>query len=153
VLTPDQVYLQALRRLTGRDYSVAGIRRKLALLEVSAQDLEDTIMRLQREGWVDDRRYAARFAESALSTGRYYGMRLRMEMRRRGLSADIVDEALSPLLSEQDEISDVRLVAERRYSGFIYKEAGDRDKRKVVGFLQRRGFSYSSIMRALLTGE
>ena len=152
-LTSDQVYQYALRLLTGRDYTVARISRKLAAREVSGQELEAAILRLQREGWLDDRRYAERFAESALSSGRFYGVRLRLEMRRRGFTPDVVNETLAPLLAESDEISEVRSAVERRYPGFSYSAAIDRDKRRVVGFLQRRGFGFSAIMRALRTEE
>ena len=152
-LTPEQVYQYALRLLTGRDYSTARICQKLSAREVSGQDVDAVITRLQREGWLNDQRYAERFADSALSSGRFYGTRLRMEMRRRGLTAEVVSEALAPLLTERDEISEVRSAAERRYPGFSYSAASDRDKRRVVGFLQRRGFGFSAIMRALRTDE
>lgn len=152
-LTPERAYQYALRLLTGRDYTTARARQKLALREVAEEGLEAVILRLQREGWLNDRRYAERFAESALSSGRYYGARLRMEMRRKGFDADVVDETLAPLLAENDEISEVRLAVARRYPGFSYAAASDRDKRRVFGFLQRRGFGFSAIMQALRTGE
>lgn len=152
-LTPERAYQYALRLLTGRDYTSARVRQKLALREVAETDLEAVILRLQREGWLNDRRYAGRFAESALSSGRYYGSRLRMEMRRRGFDADVVDETLAPLLAGSDEVSEVRSTVNRRYPGFSYAAASDRDKRRVVGFLQRRGFGFSAIMRALRTDE
>jgi regulatory protein len=152
-LPPDKVYQYALRLLTGRDYSVFRIRQKLEAREVTGQDLDTVILRLQREGWLDDRRYAERFAASALSSGRYYGVRLRLEMRRKGFSPEIVNDILAPLLAENDEISEVRSAAERRYPGFCYSMATDRDKRRVVGFLQRRGFKFSSIMQALRAEE
>ena len=120
---------------------------------MAEQDLDAVILRLQREGWLDDKRYAERFAESALSSGRYYGVRLRLEMRRRGFTADVVGETLAPLLEESDEISEVRSAAERRYPGFSYSTASDRDKRRVVGFLQRRGFGFSAIVQALRAEE
>lgn len=148
-LSPDQAYQYVLRLLTGRDYTVAGICRKLASRGVDEHDAETVIHRIQREGWLDDSRYAERFAASAVSSGRYYGARLRLEMRRRGFSADVVNEVLTPLLAESDEISEVRSAVERRYSGFSYATANDRDKRRVVGFLQRRGFGLSAIMQAL----
>lgn len=148
-LSPDRSYQYALRLLTGRDYTTVRVRQKLASREVAEGDLEAVILRLQREGWLDDRRYAERFAESALSSGRYYGTRLRLEMHRRGFTPDVVNEILAPLLAESDEISEVRSAAERRYPGFSYSAASDRDKRRVVGFLQRRGFGFSAIMRAL----
>jgi regulatory protein len=152
-LSLDRAYQYALRLLTGRDYSVARIRQKLAARDVAEQDIEAVILRLQSEGWLDDTRYAERFAESAFSSGRYYGVRLRLEMRRRGFTADVVNETLAPLLAESDEISEVRSAAERRYPGFSYSAASDRDKRRVVGFLQRRGFGFSAIMRALRAEE
>jgi len=148
-LTPDKAYQYAVRLLTGRDCSAARVRQKLASRETAEEDIEAVILRLQREGWLNDRRYAERFAESALASGRYYGPRLRLEMRRKGFDADLVNEALAPLLAESDEISEVRIAAERRYPGFSYSAASDRDKRRVIGFLQRRGFGFSAIMRAL----
>lgn len=148
-LSPDRAYQYALRLLTGRDYTTVRVQQKLASREVAEGDLEAVILRLQREGWLDDRRYAERFAESALSSGRYYGTRLRLEMRRRGFAPDVVNEILAPLLAGSDEISEVRSAAERRYPGFSYSAASDRDKRRMVGFLQRRGFGFSAIMRAL----
>jgi regulatory protein len=152
-LTPDQLYQYALRLLTGRDYTVVGVRQKLAARSGDERDMEEVTIRLLREGWLDDRRYAERFAESALASGRFYGARLRMEMRRRGFPADVVSETIAPLLAESDEISEVRSAAERRYPGFSYSAASDRDKRRVVGFLQRRGFGFSAIMGALRTEE
>ncbi len=129
------------------------MRAKLAAREVGEPDVETTILRLQSEGWIDDRRFAERFAESAMSTGRFYGPRLRMEMRRRGLEADLVADVLERLLSESDEESEIRAIVSRRYSNFSFSIATDRDKRRVIGFLQRRGFGFSSIMRALRTAE
>jgi len=149
----DPAYQYALRLLTGRDYSVAGIRKKLAERRVAENDLEATLDRLQREGWLDDTRYAERFAEAALSSGRYYGARLRMEMRRKGFSADVIDEALAPLQAECNESAEVREAAERRFPGFSYVAASDRDKRRVVGFLQRRGFGFAAIIQALRAEE
>ena len=152
-LPHEKIYPYALRLLTGRDYTVAKLRQKISARGVAERDLEEVIVRLQREGWLDDKRYAERFAESALSSGRFYGARLRMEMRRKGFAADVVAEALAPLLAESDEISEARSAAERRYPGFSYSEASDRDRCRVVGFLQRRGYGFSAIMTALRTEE
>jgi regulatory protein len=148
-----QLYQYALRLLTGRDYSTAVIRGKLAQKAATEQDLEAVILRLEHEGWLNDRRYAERFAAAALSSGKYFGVRLRMEMRRKGFPAEIISETLAPLLEEYDELAEIRSVAERRYPGFSYSGADDRDKRRVTGFLRRRGFGFSTIMWALRSEE
>jgi regulatory protein len=147
--TPEKAYEYSLRLLTGRDYTVLKLRGKLSARGISEQDLEATICRLQSEGWLDDRRYATRFAESSLSSGRYYGLRLRMEMRRRGLAVELVDEILKRVADEYDELDELRSVIERRYPRFVFSAASVKEKQRTIGWLQRRGFGISSIMQAL----
>jgi regulatory protein len=152
-LSAGQLYQYALRLLTGRDYTAAKVRQKLVARGADEEESGSIVLRLQREGWLDDLRYAERFAETAIASGRFFGVRLRMEMRRRGFESDIVNKVIVPLLAESDEISEVRSAAERRYPGFSYSAANDRDKRRLIGFLQRRGFCFSAIMQALRAEE
>jgi regulatory protein len=147
--TPERAYLYALRILTARDYTVARMQEKLRGRDFDEADMEAALGRLVTEGWVDDRRFAERFAESAVASSRYYGPRLRQEMRRRGLPPELVSEVLGRVLEDHDEAEEVRAIVERRFSGFSFSTASDREKRRTVGFLQRRGFSLSAIFRAL----
>jgi regulatory protein len=151
--SPEKAYQYALRLLTARDYTEARLREKLRSREFCEADLDAALARMTSEGWLNDCRFAERFAESALASGRYYGPRLRLEMRRRGLQQDLVSEVLGRALAEQDETEDVRAIVERRFSGFSFSSASDREKRRAIGFLQRRGFSLSAIMRALRAAE
>lgn len=125
------------------------LREKLTGRCFEETDTDAALGRMCSEGWLDDRRYAERFAESALASGRYYGPRLRQEMRRRGLPAELVSEVLGRVLSGHDETGEVMAIVERRFSGFSFSSASDREKRRTIGFLQRRGFSLSSILAAL----
>ncbi len=147
--TADQAYRYALRLMTGRDYSVARLQQRLVGWGVVGDVGEQVISRLQREGWLDDGRYAVRFAESALATGRFCGARLRIEMQKRGFGPDLVQETLAPLLQEYDEIPEVKAAVERRYPDFVYAHSSPRDRQRVFGFLQRRGFGFAAILRAL----
>lgn len=147
--TAEQAYQYALRLLTGRDYSIARMRDKLTARAICPLDVLATIERLQGEGWLDDRRYAERFAESAITAGRFYGPRLRQEMRRRGFAADLVTEVMDRLLTGRDTVAEVTAVLERRYPAFSFASASDREKQRVIGFLQRRGFGFGEIMQAL----
>lgn len=149
----QRAYQYALRLLTARDYTEARLRVKLRNREFDEADVEAALGRLVSEGWVDDRRFAERFAESALATGRYYGPRLRQEMRRRGLPPELVADVLSMIMEEHDECQDMRVVFERRFSGFSFATASDKEKRRALGFLQRRGFGFSAIMKILRAAE
>ncbi|MDU0457150.1 MAG: regulatory protein RecX [Geobacteraceae bacterium] len=151
--TAESAYQYALRLLTARDYSVVRMRAKLCTRGVEEADVETVMHRLQQEGWLDERRYAERFAESALSAGRFYGPRLRLEMRRRGFEAGIISEVLESLLDDHDQAEDIMMVVNRRYPGLDFESASDREKRRVVGYLQRRGFGLSEIFRSLKTAR
>jgi regulatory protein len=151
--SPERAYLYALRILTARDYTVARLQEKLCGRAFDESDVEAALGRMVSEGWVNDRRFAERFVESALASGRYYGHRLRQEMRRRGLQPELVAEVLGRVLVERDEAEEVRAIVERRFSGFSFSTASDREKRRTIGFLQRRGFSFSAIMSALRATE
>jgi len=151
--SPERAYLYALRLLTARDYTVARLREKLRGRDFDGADVDAALGRMLTEGWVDDRRFAERFAESALASGRYYGPRLRQEMHRRGLPPELVSEVLGRVLLERDETEEVRAIVERRFSGFSFCTASDREKRRTIGFLQRRGFSLSAILRTLRATE
>jgi len=151
--SPERAWQYALRLLAARDYTAARLKEKLRSREFSESDLNEAVARLEAENWISDRRYAERFAESALASGRYVGSRLRMELRRRGIHDDLVSDVIGRLAEEYDEGRELRAVLERRFPRFSYAAATDKDKRRVLGFLQRRGFGLSAIMRAMKEAE
>jgi len=129
------------------------MREKLARRGLEEAAVEAAVARLEEQGWLDDRRFAERFAEMAVAGGRFFGPRLRLEMRRRGVPAGLVDEVLGRIRQERDEQDDLRSVMERKFPGFSFSAAGDREKRRVIAFLQRRGFGLSAIMKILKAEE
>ncbi|HEY3309286.1 MAG TPA: regulatory protein RecX [Desulfuromonadaceae bacterium] len=145
--SPERGYVYALRLLAARDYSSARISEKLLAREYSQADAEAIVARLQSEGWINDRRFAERFAESALAAGRFFGPRLKLEMSRRGISTPLVNEILAH--RQNDEGDAARLVLTRRFPDFNFEQASDKERRKVIGFLQRRGFRFSIIMQVM----
>jgi regulatory protein len=141
----EQAYRYALRLLTGRDYTTLKLKQKLLAREFGEVDAETVVARLTAEGWLNDHRFAERFAEAALGSGRFFGPRLRLEMRRRGIPPELVSEIMAQIRDEHDEGEGLRLLLERRFPGFAFASATDRERRRVIGFLQRRGFSVAAI--------
>lgn len=145
----DQVYLQALRLLAGRDYTVAALTRKLEQRGHAAEQAAEAVARLVVEHFLDDRRYAERLIEQCRASGRYVGYRLRQELKRRGVPAAVSAELLADYRDGTEEIDLARQLIARRYAGFDPVTSDDRDRRRVAGFLQRRGFS-GEVIRQLL---
>jgi len=139
----------ALKILAGRDHSEAEMRRKLAVKGFSPVTADRVIEKLHRSGYLDDERFAFAWAESALRNGRGYGYRLKAELSRRGVVDDIIDHVLGRLASEHDEMATLAGLMARKFAGFDSRHADDRQKRRVISYLQRRGFSLAAILRVL----
>ena len=65
--SPERAWQYALRLLAARDYTIAQLKQKLRLRDFEEADLEQAVSRLESENWISDRRFAERFAESALA--------------------------------------------------------------------------------------
>lgn len=142
----------ALRLLARRDHSKAELQRKLVSRGFDRTTIEAVISQLAQAGYLDDRRFAVRWAESAMESGRCVGSRLRMELRQRGVPPDIAEQTVSELTAGFDELPAARALLDRRFPGFDPLSSDDREKRRIFGFLQRRGFPTRTIL-ALLKGS
>ncbi len=143
----------ALGVLSRRDATVEELSRKLRDKGISAVMVNDTIARCREWGYLDDRRFARQWAESAIRNGRGFGPRLRLELERRGVPPDIVAEVLAALSEEFGEEETLAVLLAKKFAGFSTATATDREKRRVVQYLQRRGFSITAILQAFRMGE
>lgn len=100
----------------------------------------DAAVRRSRElGLVDDRAFArAWVADRGLKRG-YGAMRLQRELWQRGISDELVGDALS-LLRDRDEEKTAAELARQRYARLPAGLSADQIVRRVGGFLARRGY-------------
>ena len=134
-----RAFERAMYLLDYRDYSYRELFGKLS--ESYEEDICFYVLnKLAGLGFIDDRRYARNLARKYVEVKKYGFYRASNEMRRKGLSRDIVDEALS----EYDEkIHDIltELIMKKYYDSLE-----DRDKlRKMKNALVRQGYSFDEI--------
>jgi regulatory protein len=142
-----KAYALALKILTRRDHSEAELRRKLADKGISAEASDAAVDSLKRCGYLDDWKFACRWAESAVRNGKGYGSRLRFELSRRGIAEETASEVAERIRSEFNETETVKALVSRKFAAFAPRDADDRQKRRVISYLQRRGFSLSAILQ------
>lgn len=133
--------------------TVAALRRKLLARGCADGAVDDAVERLQRECYLNDRRYGERFVEAARTSGRYVGYRLRQELARRGIPRELAAELLGGDDDRTEETALARQLVMRRYSGFDAGRTDGREQRRIAGFLQRRGFGAAVIRLVLQYGE
>ena len=138
-----------LRLLTGRDYSQALLRKRLLDKGFDPVRIDDVLQRCLELGYLDDARYALSRATSLMRQGRAVGPRILIDLRQRGISEELATEALDKAREAYDEKQLLTSLLQRRFPDFRYDAAPDKERRRVVHFLQRRGFAISSIMDQL----
>lgn len=142
----------ALRFLGHSARSEAEIERRLAKDEYAPEIIAAVIAECRERGWLDDAQFARDWVEDRADRKLYGRGRLKAELRNRGVDRDSVDAALDTIDNEA-ELVRARAAAAQKWRGDALAKA-DREtlqaeKRKLAGFLQRRGFSWQIITQVL----
>jgi regulatory protein len=139
----------ALRILGRREHSSAELRSKLARLGFSAPEIEPVLARCREYNYLDDRRYALARCHELLRRGGGIGIRLRLDLRQRGVAENLIDEVLNQINDEISPGEVLRQQLERRFAGFDYAAAGEKERRRVIQHFLRRGFTFDQIFAVL----
>ncbi len=145
-------FSSALRLLTGRDRSRAELSAKLQQLGFSASDIDAAISKCHEYNYLDDQRYAIERARALLRSGRGVGRKILYDLRRRGIAEATAQRALE--IAEQEIEPGQQLVEqlERRFPGFDYETADERERRRIISYFQRRGYALGAIFQTLKAG-
>jgi len=142
-------FAAALRILTRCDRSEVELRNKLKQFGFTLSAIDEAVEKCYEYNYLNDERYARERARSLVRTGRGVGHKIRLELRRRGLSEHNVEQALELVETEFSSQDILRDQLDRRFPSFNYSNADDRQRRRVISYFQRRGFSLDLIFNAL----
>lgn len=134
-------YQKALHFLSYRPRSSAEVRQNLSKRGTPEATIEETVNRLQRAGLVNDQEFAKAWVENRNTFQPRSKSALRMELRRKGLS----DEIVQPVLDEQVDEEALAVEAARKYARRLAGLEWFEFRQKLSGFLARRGFSYTTL--------
>jgi len=141
----SDIYLRALNLLSRRDHTAVELQRKLAARGFSAESIAELLEQLAGKGYLDDKRFAERWTESAIRNGRGYGVRILQELQQRGISREMAAEAVAAAAVHYSVHDSLSAIVSRRFSSFDPASASRKEKQRVYSYLQRRGFSIQAI--------
>src|SRR5690348_5028226 len=153
----DKEILEAARAVAFRFLgytarSRAEIERRLERAEFAPDVIAAVTAEMAAAGWLDDERFARDWVGDRADRKMYGRGRLAAELRRRGVDKETVAEALEPL-DEESESRRAHAALKDRLRPELLAEADaetrQAEKRKLAGFLQRRGFSWQIITQVL----
>jgi regulatory protein len=139
--TIEVAYQKALHFLSYRQRSEDEIRRKLFDAGFGEEICEVVLGRLRESGVVSDSAFARGWVESRAASRPRSRRVLTAELRRKGIS----DEIISDALAETDEESDLAYRAGVRYANRLSHADWETFRERLTAFLGRRGFTYGTI--------
>jgi regulatory protein len=138
----------AYRYLTIRPRSRVEVERKLQEREFPPDIISSVIDHLIKLGYLNDEQFARQWAASRVRSRGLGRRRLEQELRSKGVSRDTIKETLGTLFEDGSEVEVARKEADKKLRTLIRFETVVR-RRRLAGFLERKGFS-SEIIRTIL---
>jgi len=133
----ERAYESALYYLSFRPRSAWEIEQHLLKKEVDDEIIATVLARLERANLVNDVDFARFWVENREAFRPRGAWALRSELRQKGLANEVIDSALEGLDEEQNAIR----AAERKAHQLAHLDK-QTFRRRLLGFLQRRGFGY-----------
>ena len=140
---------RAIRYLVYRDRSRNEIIRYLKKKKFSENAVDETLIFLENNEYINDERFAMQFGRSRIVNKKIGRLRLGLELGDKGLERQIIEETLNSLYEEYDE-KKIALSCAKKKLATYEPSNGERDRRRIAKFLERKGFP-SSIIYEVVT--
>jgi regulatory protein len=135
-------YEAALRLLSYRPRSEKEMRRRLARRGIDLRLIDETVRQLRGRGYLDDKAFAQFWTETREATSPRSRRLITHELRAQGVDGETAAAATAAVADEEAAYR----AASRRVHAFRSLDY-DTFRRRLGGFLVRRGFSYEVARR------
>ena len=143
----EKKVLERLQRQCARmEYCASDIRRKaLKAMEGDADAADRIVASLVEDRFVDDRRYAGAFAREKASLQGWGAVKIRFLLRGKGISDEIISEALAEIDADKAASKLDKLAADK----YRLLKDDPQCKLKMLKALLSRGYGYDEVEAAV----
>jgi len=148
----DEIISLAIRLLSLRAQSTSELRQKLLRkFPEEEEGVEEVLHRCQKLGYLNDEQFAQDFLHYQIQRKPQGNLLLRHELRKKGISDDLIEQALSENSSSEEGRADS--AGEKKWNTFSGDLPFQKKKEKLFRFLQSRGFLAGAIQKFLIKKE
>jgi regulatory protein len=150
--SPDKA-LQKLKHFCGyQERSHAEVKRKLYSMGLFKKEVEELIARLIEEEYLNEERFAVQFASGKSRIKGWGRIKIRYELRQKGISEFCILKALKSL-DESEYESGFRRQADKKWSALRSEKNIFAKKAKWQQFLLQRGFEPAMLKSWAIPGD
>jgi regulatory protein len=142
--SPKAAYFRALRWLTARELSEAQVRERLEQRGYTAAAIAPAIQRLKQERTLDDLRAAGAVARTEAKIRRHGPRRVMAKLMAMQIDRDMAKQVVRDLFGESEEQELLEATLARRLRGKPERLKDPGERRKILSYLVRQGFSASA---------
>jgi len=140
----------ALRLLTLCDRSKKDLRERLLKKDYPAGVVERVIQQLESMDYLNDERFAVKFAVDAVRRKNAGPAVVRYGLQQKGIERRIIEETVGQIFQENEEREVARQALKKRLRIGARKPEDKKETiKKLSDFLRRKGFSYDIIKAAI----
>jgi regulatory protein len=138
------------RYLGFRDRTVVEVRRHLEAKRVEPDTIEQTVAELQAQDYLDDARFARRYAEDRRALDHWGNERIERKLQAAGVAADLITAALHGTTESGTEPASQFEAALSTLRGrFRVPPESEKDRHRALGFLVRKGYELDTAYDAI----
>ena len=155
LLSPEKQESRArnvlLHQLARSAKSTSQLRKILEQREISTEIAEKVLERFTEVGLIDDAAYAETIVNSRRNYKGLAKSAIKRELNEKGVSQELVEEAISGITAE-DDFESAKQLATRRFGQMAHLDKEVRTRR-LAGYLQRKGYASSAVFAAIKFAE
>lgn len=144
-----KAYTRAMKLLSYRPRSEKEIRERLERKEFDPMIIDQVIEKLKEDKLLDDKEFAEWWTEQRQTFRGKSKYVIKRELSDKGIERETADKAVS---KAQDDYETAKAFLERKRRTFE-RYSGEEYKKKVIGFLQRKGYTWEVIGKILKESE
>jgi regulatory protein len=144
-------YSRAVRWLTARELSEAQVRARLAEKGYTDIAITPAVERLLQDRTLDDRRAATAVARTEARVRRHGPLRVMGKLMAMRIDRDLARDIVRELFGDEDEEAMLEKTLEIRLRGNAERLKDPRERRRILAYLVRQGFSLAAASAAIRT--
>lgn len=135
-LNRDMVLKKLLHYCQYQDRCMQEVRTKLTTFDIPSSDKEKIMQVLVDEGFIDDERYASTFVRSKIHLKKWGVNKIRMALKMKGISDEIIQNALSEIDPENYREELIKVLKAKK----INKTDPYKRKAKLAQYAMQKGY-------------
>ena len=144
-LTNDVILKKVLRYCAYQDRCVQEVRKKLATFDMPDSEKVKILKLLIDEGYLDDERYASTFVRSKIHLKKWGVNKIRMALKMKGISDEIISNALSEIDPEIYREELIKVLKSKK----INETDPYKRRAKLAQYAMQKGYEPSLVWDAL----